>query len=526
MLLRLPIVLGHSPARVAAIVATAISLLASAHATAREQEPEKGRTKAPAGYDVFDSDTTGSYFVARPLKEKYDGLMKRAGELRAEIDDARIDEATARREVDRLQAEIDEAIRAIDKAKLYIPGATVQSRAATQSIPLGPGDLLLVEAENVEIRGGDGPEVKCVIKKTVLGEIDKAEDLTAEFGGIELVVRKVAGRQMFGFYRTAADRPDLRHEYEQFPFKPFLDREFTVISIKGLTHEGGNRQVKVEAKNEEGGGRFGSNWRRHAKLHLTVPKCQGVAVQGALGGFRAHSLDAPLMVQGTGNRDYQARYDVMDLGGSLITSGIPIHHIGGIKGDVSILVTDYLEDTQTSHGPDGVTMRPVPPHESSYKDIQGHLLARFCRATLTLEGISGRVDVENAFGKTAWRSDRPLAAADHRIVSQSGPIEVRLSPAALGKLRLALFTQCGAVRLPRGNDGLQSMMFHGSMGDVASRSWHGFFTGSRNDRGGDLSDSLMLRLPAAARGDSRSPGIDIISRAGTVTYEPIAVAGR
>ncbi len=525
MRMRITIAIEHGPARVAALVAVAISLLASAHAIAQDQAPQKGRTKAPAGYDVFDSDSTGSYFVARPLKEKYDGLMKRAGELRAEIDDARIDEPTARREVDRLQAEIDEAIRAIDKAKLYVPGATVQNRAATRSIPLGQGDLLLVEAENVEIRGGDGPEVKCVVKKTVLGEIGEEQDLTPEFDGIELVVRKASGREMFGFYKTAADRPALRHEYEQFPFKPFLDREFTVVSIKGLKGEEGNRQIKVESTNAEGGGRFGSDWQRRAKLLLTVPKCQGVAVRGALGGFRAHSLAAPLMVQGTGNRDYQARYEVTDLGGSLTTSGIPIHHIAGVKGDVSILATAYGENINTSHGPDGVTIRPVPPQESSYENIQGNLRAQFVRAALTIEGISGRVDVENAFGKTVWRSDRPLAAMDHRIVSQSGPIEVRFSPAGLGKLRLALFTECGAVRLPGGNNGLQSLMFQGSMGDVISRSWCGFFTGSRNDRHNDLSDSLLLRIPAAARGENRSPGIDIISRAGTVTYEPLAGAG-
>ena len=95
------------------------------------------------------------------------------------------------------------------------------------------------------------------------------------------------------------------------------------------------------------------------------------------------------MVQGTGNRDYQARYEVTDLGGSLTTSGIPIHHIDGVKGDVSILATAYGENINTSHGPDGVTMRPVRPQESSYKDIQGNLRARFCRADLDPGGDLG-----------------------------------------------------------------------------------------------------------------------------------------
>ena len=318
-------------------------------------------------------------------------------------------------------------------------------------------------------------------------------------------MRKSSGPERFGFYKAAADRPALRPEYDRFPFKPFLDREFTVVSIKGLTHDEGNRQIQVETKNAEGAGSVSSKWRRHAKLILTVPKCQGVGVKGALGGFRVHSLKAPLMVQGGGDRDYQARYVVANLEGPFTASDIPIHQIDGVKGDVSILATAYAEDTQTSHGPDGVTMRPVAPPDSTYKDIQGNLHARFCRATLTLEGIAGRVDVENAFGKTIWRADRPLAAMDHRIVSQSGPIEVRFSPGAPGKLPLALFTECGAIRLPRGNSGLESRMFHGSMGDTTSRSWHGFLSGQGENRLGDIS-ALFERIPAAVRGDRRAAG--------------------
>src|SRR5205823_3693414 len=103
--------------------------------------------------------------------------------------------------------------------------------------------------------------------------------------------------------------PDLKPIYEQWPFKPFLDHDFTVVTLKGLTHEEGNRQIEVDVKSERGDGRSSSVWRRHAKLFLFVPKCQGVGVRGALGGFRAQSLNGPLMVEGSGNRDYQTRYE-------------------------------------------------------------------------------------------------------------------------------------------------------------------------------------------------------------------------
>jgi hypothetical protein len=230
------------------------------------------------------------------------------------------------------------------------------------------------------------------------------------------------------------------------------------------------------------------------------------------------------MVEGSGNRDYHARYEVADLGNSLTASNIPIHRIDGVKGNVSILVTAYAENSGTTHGPNGVTMRPVPPQESSYQNIKGDLRGVFCRADLNLDAVAGRVDVVNDFGRTVWRADQPIAAMDHRIVSQSGVINARLTPEALGKLRLALFTECGTVRLPKGDNGLQSLIFSGNIGDVSSRYWCGFFTGDRNARDIESTMRLYERIPAAVRGDRRPPGVDIISRGGTVTFEPIAGA--
>jgi hypothetical protein len=362
------------------------------------------------------------------------------------------------------------------------------------------------------------------VKKTVLGELDKDQDLSAEFTGIQVVVRKSSGKEMFGFYRDVANRPELKHHHDQFPLKPFLDREFTVISLKGLSYQEGNRQISVDSRNEQGQGSSSSKWRRHAKLFVSVPRCQGVAIHGGLGGLVVRSLRSPLMIQGTGDRDYQARYQVTDLTGPLTASGIPLHDIDGVTGDVSILHTAYTEDSVTSHGPDGVSIRPVSPRPSLYKGIRGSLQVNFCRAELTLEEIGGRVDVQNDFGKTTWISARTIALADHRIVSQSGAIELRFSPSAAGELPLALFTSCGAVRLPKGDAGFESRMFHGSMGDTSNRSWDGFASVGSNKPGPKLSIDLMQRMPAALRGDRRAQGIDIISRAGTITYEPGAEA--
>ena len=356
--------------RVTALVATVLAAVAATGASSGAQT--KDRPKAPANYAEFDSDMAGSYFVTKPLKEKYDNLVKRVAELRSEIDLARIDESQARRQIAGLQSEIAETLEEIEKAKLYVPGATFQSRAEPKNIPLADSDLLLIEAENVEIRGGEGPDVKCVVKKTVLGEFGKDDDLSADFRGIELVVRKSSGKEMFGFYKDVANRPDLKHHYDQFPLKPFLDREFTVVTLKGLRFDDGNRQISVDSRNEQGQGSISSKWRRHAKLYVSIPRCQGVAIQGALGGLVVRSLNSPLMIQGTGDRDYQTQYRVADLTGSPTASGIPIHEIDGVKGDVSIRHTAYDRRLRDIPWPGrSRAIRPVPPKPSLYKGISG-----------------------------------------------------------------------------------------------------------------------------------------------------------
>jgi len=223
--------------------------------------------------------------------EKYEALRERVAGLRAEINGARIDPARARAEVATLQAELDGRLKTIDLQKLYIPGATVHKRTETAQVPIRPDDLLLVDCEDVEVRGWDGPDVRCVLEKTV--HDDGSGKVADDFAGIGLVARKGSGKEFFGLYLDVRDLPkfqgneDMQRELRRFVFPEFLGREFPYVTVRGLDHRGGNRQIDVTVRSERGDCFNASQWRRHATLTLLVPRCQKVGIRGGSAGSRS-----------------------------------------------------------------------------------------------------------------------------------------------------------------------------------------------------------------------------------------------
>jgi hypothetical protein len=490
------------------------------------------RPQAPGDYRIFEEDMAGAYFIARPLMEKYEALRKRAASLRAEIDGARIDPARARAEVSSLQSELNDLLRTINHAKLYIPGATVHKQTETTHVPIQPDDLLLVDCQDVEVRGWDGPDVQCVLEKTVLD--DDSGKVADDFAGIELVARKGSGKEFFGFYLNVRDLPkfkdnlELHGELGRFVFPEFLEREFPYITVNGLDYQQGNRQIHVSVSSERGEGFGASQWRRHATLTLLVPRCQRVGIRGALGRLKVRDLNAGLSVLGQGNRDYTTVYEVANLSGSLAADNIPIQRVDGVKGNVSVTATAYSENSSDGSTQDGVTLSLHDPKDSVYRDIEGDLRARFCRANLMIGDVAGRVDVENDFGDTVWQTDRELAQkADHRVVSQGGAITLRLGPKAPGGLKVDVFTECGSLRRRSNaeealNAWFEHTMFETAEGDTVRRAWKSWTRrpgpqGSQPRHNWHEASQLFGRVADALYGRPRSPGIDVISRAGTVT---------
>jgi hypothetical protein len=492
-----------------------------------------GQARAPADYSVLETDRAGATFIPRPLLEQHDALRRRLAELRAEIDEARIDGDEARRRLDALNKELADLTGRIDAARVYVRGAAVHTTSETTTIPVGPDDRLLIEAPQVEIRGWDRPELRCVVEKLVLGDPD---DLAAEFAGIAAELRRIPSKEVFGFYHDIRDKPQWKNDWEAFRFKDYLGEEIVHVRLKGLTGQEGNRFLSLEARNEQGAGVFWGRWQREARVTLYVPKCRSVGVIGAQSGFRVANLDAALVVQGSGDRDYTAVNEVVGLGGSLVADNLPLHRVEDVRGDAELIVTEYPENSGQTHDARGVVSYVDPARPMAVRRVSGALKGRYTRADLTLEQIHGKVDIENDFGRTTWALLSPPAVADHRIVAQGGTIELQLAGAeALGPLALNLSTECGTLRIGEPAQAalrLESTSYSGIFGEAVRRWWHGFTRppkaaeGEKPDASPGADLDRFERAGRALRGEPRPPGIDLVSRGGTVGVSLILDPGR
>ena len=205
---------------------------------AKQQTGARGKQPvAPGDAAIFAQDRAGAYFIARPLKEKYDSLQKRVAALRTDIREAKIDSARAHSQIAALQAELKDLLLQIDATKLYIPGAKIQTRIETTTIPIALDDLLLCDCESIEIEGWNGPGIECVLEKTVLDEDGTKFD--ADFAGIKLVARKATGNEFFGFYKEMASRPDgAKSPLERFHFQGIYRSRFNLYHGRGSDRSG------------------------------------------------------------------------------------------------------------------------------------------------------------------------------------------------------------------------------------------------------------------------------------------------
>src|SRR5208337_4740624 len=97
-----------------------------------------------------------------------------------------------------------------------------------------------------------------------------------------------------------------------------------------------------------------------------------------------------------------------------------------VRGDVSITLTAYPGDSGNMHEGGTQNVYVQPPEPYVYRNIVGDFRGWFVRADLRLERVSGKVDVRNEFGDTRWAPGMVLSRQAHRVISESGLIEIQL----------------------------------------------------------------------------------------------------
>jgi hypothetical protein len=311
---------------------------------------------------------------------------------------------------------------------------------------------------------------------------------------------------------------------ERWPFEEFYDSQIDVVELDGLSYQSGNRQMTLEIRGKSGGS-FSSVWRRHARLTLYVPKCRLVGVQGGHAGIELVGIDAAVEVKMEDVPGRDASFRVKGVKGSLAARDVPWQLVENVAGDVRVMHTKDVGIQSTNYG-DARGQISAPSEQTNvYRQIGGHLSGWFVQANLQIEGVGKEVDVRNDFGDTVWTLDKPPSAETNRIIAEAGDIQLRIPTSGTVSAPITAVSEVGDVYAPDAMQQLDGAMFSTPGADGVTYSWHGFFSKVEGKDDVLAKFERYRRLAKIVADEPRGPGLDLVSRAGTVRIL-IAPAGK
>jgi hypothetical protein len=178
----------------------------------------------------------------------------------------------------------------------------------------------------------------------------------------------------------------------------------------------------------------------------------------------------------------------------------------------------YLGNSGTRHADDTRTSYGFPPEDYSYQNIAGGFRGRFVQADLDLQGIGGRIDVQNEYGQTTLRLDKPLPNLAHRVITHGGRINVLATEGAFGDLPVLAVSECGVVRIGYNDRSFKDVSWTSTISGE-HRGWRGFNRPPPSEKEEEshlAAFERFERLPKVLVGEERSAGLDLISRGGSI----------
>jgi len=507
--------------------------------TARSADTPRVEGQAPPGQEVLKHTRGGVFFVDTSLKQQYDLLLSRVRALQADLEAERIGGAEALSELKDLQVKLKRLRDEIEQKKVLVLPGKFHKQSETITFDLGPARLLHIGADSLRVEGWDGPQVKCVLEKTVIAPDGAPVD--EHLQGIRLRHRHGLAPELVG--RTPAEEeadeqkflsspegqqlnPQQRESRRQLireiaqshdRYRAFQGKEIDAVEIEGLTYQQGNRWIDFEIRSGNVPRVVGGEWQRYASLTVYVPAVRSVALGGGGENLDVRGVHGDLVVSGGGDPGHDNNFRVSDLHGSLTVYNAPLELIETIHGNVNIQSTITANPTTSLGNGERVVAAPAP-RVLTCRNVEGDLTAWVMRDELNLEAMAGRIEVKNDFGKTTLAVGRALADKRHRIVSESGRVEIRIAPGGRGRSPLCAMTNCGVVRVPEAEE----EVLHGTSYSLKDNSGIMRMWGGALLAHGGPSPSLIGALNQrdaiehVVLGDDHSPALFLFSRSGTV----------
>ncbi|HIE95828.1 MAG: hypothetical protein ABGZ53_15945 [Fuerstiella sp.] len=504
-------------------------------------EDEKGVATAPAGTDVFETTFEGTWFVERKLKKQYDALLVAVSDLENRVRQGDLDVQKAQDEIAGLRESLEDVRRQIDDRKTLVSPFKIVTQEVEGTIELGAERLLVVIADRIKIIGWDQPHLKYVMARKVLSTgtpVDKhlaavrvihenrvATNLVGRTDHEMTVWRDGFLAAKDGEEQTAEQLKQKEDSWQRYfahgeRFRPFLGKMVDVLHIEGLTWQEGNQHISYELLRPEGGGQYGSRWRRNADVTLFVPKCTAVLLRGCQMGIDVSGLETHLMLtaMGSQNRDYDGQFAIRNHTGDITYSNVPMDVIEHVAGNVNITAATEMANTGSHHSGGNWTLHTPAPRRLMLSDISGTLTARFTRSDLHVDAIAGVLNIRNDFGDTHCSIHAALIPASHRIVSQSGLVNVEVDRNTELMQPVFVATSCGTIATSLGRSKLDDLNVTFTSGrDGLRHEWRSLHSKLPQ---GDFSarSALHQRPDDILENSERTHGLDLLSVAGRVEY--------
>lgn len=494
---------------------------------------------APPKHAVLSSTLNGWFFVPKELKTRYDKTLKELESLQTNVELGHVSADEAQRELDRHRTSLRELRKLIEASRVHVDGAKIHEQTESTEFTLGPEQRLAITTNQVHIIGWDKPYVKADLRKLVLapdkqpiqdhlddisiehthGRAEFAGKTDAEWEAEEQKYLETDGANLTPEQRLSRKKfvDEIRNSY--YKYRDYVGKPTDHITVAGLEYDH-NSSITLSAKSEGGDGQSGSVRQRYAELTVFVPKCITVCVRGAERGLIVENLESDLIItpEGSTDSDERGRFEINGLHGNLTCSDFPLSKIANVKGHVTYTSTlEFgVEGGGLSYLDNQRNMKTARPFAMEIQNVSNGVQLHTGRIRLALSNIGGTVDVLNEFGSTTFKSDSPLPQTAHRLVSYSGKIEAEFSQSAWDSIPIATATNHGGIQTNTEREVFEDFYLEGvdSLTNTR-RNWYGFRKPlPKADHFATF--ELVKRFPSTIRNEERTPGFDIISRAGVV----------